>query len=334
MHLTHRPTRLEDFEDCYRVIHKGFVFEKSKTKEDLRTLWRQIFDEGIAVSAVVEDRDRPEGKRVVAHGLTLFVTEDFAHQTATNLPAYPVLQILRLWKKGERPFLTPREIARANTAGGLQAMGLFFGWEKDSAQNEEKKRLELMQSFFEVHAGWRLKGFQMEVNGTWEKNLMEVNGYTLIRDYKESQIVPKPPKDLRPFLMGLYKKDSERWRPQFHPAKTFNYTPPRFQFSAGEKEMLVRALEDQTDLEISLSLGLSPWTVKKRWQAVYAKVERTDPGLLRRHRHRSSKPGEAQRAQRRRGLLDYLRQHPEEIRPTLPQGRRRPALRPGMPGVG
>jgi DNA-binding CsgD family transcriptional regulator len=329
MNLTHRPTRFEDFEDCYRLIHNRFVFEKTKTKEDLRALWRQVFDEGIAVSAVVEDRDRPEGKRVVAHGLTLFVTEDFAHQTATNLPAYPVLQILRFWKRGKRPFLTPREIARANTEGGLQAMGLFAGWEKDNAQNEKKRHQKLEQGFFEVHAGWRLKGFQMEGYGAWEKNIMKVNGYPLIRDYKEGQIVPKPLKGLRPFLMGIYKKDSDRWGPQYHVARTFNYTPPRFHFSAGEKEMLARALEDETDLEISRSLGLSPWTVKKRWQAVYAKVERTDPGLLRHHRHRSPKPGEAQQAQRRRGLLDYLRQHWEEIRPTLPQDRRSPIPRPG-----
>jgi hypothetical protein len=56
--------------------------------------------------------------------------------------------------------------------------------------------------------------------------------------------------------------------------------------------------------------------VKKRWHAIYERVEEVDRELLPPWNGNGSRPG-ARGAERRRQLLGYLRQHPEELRPSL-----------------
>ncbi|MGH7328942.1 MAG: helix-turn-helix transcriptional regulator, partial [Polyangiaceae bacterium] len=83
---------------------------------------------------------------------------------------------------------------------------------------------------------------------------------------------------------------------------------PRFRFSPGEQQMLLLALEGRSDDDLADALGISAWTVKKRWQSVYAKVEAIDPSVVAPHEDEKLR-------QRRRFLLAYLREHLEELRP-------------------
>lgn len=71
----------------------------------------------------------------------------------------------------------------------------------------------------------------------------------------------------------------------------------------------------ETSDELAASLFISPWTVKKRWNAIYERVADVDRELLlpliANCAHVSSRG-----AERRRRLLYYLRQHLEELRPV------------------
>jgi len=65
--------------------------------------------------------------------------------------------------------------------------------------------------------------------------------------------------------------------------------------------------------ELAASLCLSPWTVKKRWHAIYKRVTDVDSELLppiAYGAHASSRG-----AERRKRLLHYLPQHLEDVRP-------------------
>jgi hypothetical protein len=70
----------------------------------------------------------------------------------------------------------------------------------------------------------------------------------------------------------------------------------------------------ETCEELAKSLSISPWTVKKCWHAIYERVTDIDGELLPPQiacgAHVSSRG-----AERRRHLLNYLRQHLEELRP-------------------
>jgi DNA-binding CsgD family transcriptional regulator len=125
--------------------------------------------------------------------------------------------------------------------------------------------------------------------------------------------------------MGFHRDDCRFPNPLwgvFHPPE------PRFRFSDVEKDLLEAALLSGTDEEISRSLDLSIWTIKKRWQRVYEKVDRVIPDLLQPIGEGEAPPLAASPSgQRRRHLLDYLRQAPHEIRPALPPGPARAASR-------
>ena len=73
---------------------------------------------------------------------------------------------------------------------------------------------------------------------------------------------------------------------------------------------------------LATSLSLSPWTVKKCWRAIYDRVADVDRDLLPPSiaygAHASSRG-----AERRRHLLNYLRQHLEELQPFKRQQKRR-----------
>jgi hypothetical protein len=73
----------------------------------------------------------------------------------------------------------------------------------------------------------------------------------------------------------------------------------------------------ETCEKLATSLSLSPWTVKKRWAVIYERVTDVDSELLPPPiacGARASSRG----AERRRHLLNYLRQHLEELRPYEP----------------
>jgi hypothetical protein len=78
----------------------------------------------------------------------------------------------------------------------------------------------------------------------------------------------------------------------------------------------------ETCEKLAAALSISPWTVKKRWSAIYERVADVDSELLppavANGAHALSRG-----AERRRYLLNYLRQHLEELRPYEPPKRRR-----------
>ena len=71
----------------------------------------------------------------------------------------------------------------------------------------------------------------------------------------------------------------------------------------------------ETCEELAASLSISPWTVKKRWQAIYERVADVDSELLLPPVANGAHVS-ARGAERRRRLLYYLRQHFEELSPT------------------
>ena len=141
-------------------------------------------------------------------------------------------------------------------------------------------------------------------------------GTHLRRDYsnyfrKHGVRVPKSPR--RPWLVGLTKEEAFA-HPGSNIAGLFIYTVPRFHFCRSQRLLLKHALMGETCGKMATSLSISPWTVKKRWQAIYERVTDVDsellPPLIAHGVHASSRG-----AERRRHLLNYLRQHLEELRP-------------------
>jgi len=95
----------------------------------------------------------------------------------------------------------------------------------------------------------------------------------------------------------------------------FLYHRPKFGFNRSEQRLLVSAIAGGTDEELSDRLGTSLSTIKKTWLSVYSRVTTCFPDLLPDHCPSNESTAERGKEKRRR-LLTYLREHPEELRPV------------------
>jgi DNA-binding NarL/FixJ family response regulator len=75
------------------------------------------------------------------------------------------------------------------------------------------------------------------------------------------------------------------------------------------------ALTGGTDGEIANSMGISRFTVKTTWRAIYDRVALRQPDLVPDRSHEDGQ-AHARGKQKKQRLLDYLREHPEELRPV------------------
>jgi hypothetical protein len=90
---------------------------------------------------------------------------------------------------------------------------------------------------------------------------------------------------------------------------------PRIGFSATQQRLLEGALMGETDTGVAMVLGVSLDRVKKIWRDIHDKTQREMPFLVpQQDQSRDGVRGQS----RRRQLLDYLRQHMEELRPFSP----------------
>ena len=88
----------------------------------------------------------------------------------------------------------------------------------------------------------------------------------------------------------------------------FLYNPPCCAFTPADQKLLQLALTGMSETQLAEQLGISKETVKSRWDSIYSHIPlNLEDELF----------GERNQIQKSRALLNWLRNHPEEIRPTL-----------------
>jgi DNA-binding CsgD family transcriptional regulator len=209
--------------------------------------------------------------------------------------------------------LNRKEIAAHNSKGGLNLVVTHYGIEQRPMQEFIALNGKFIESFFYLHSGYQIKEFLTE-NFTPEDTAITLSHSLFIRrTYPE--YVPGNKPSFPHTLVGARREEFNDREKMFAFALLLHSQPSRFGFSQGEKDVLERALLGETDQEIARSLHFTVWAVKKRWQGIYEKVENTNTSLFTPKDTGSEE--ENQKVERRRLLLDYLRTHLEEIRPTL-----------------
>jgi hypothetical protein len=95
----------------------------------------------------------------------------------------------------------------------------------------------------------------------------------------------------------------------------FDYSPPKLGLIPSEQPLVLSALPGATDQRLAAMLGVSLPAVKKLWASIYLRVDDNLPELIA-NRDRSDPLVASRGKEKRRRLLDYLRNHPEELRPV------------------
>lgn len=314
MTLTVRATRAGDLPACLEILHGRYAY--SADVEATLDYWRYVLAARVGVSRLVTDVGRSSDEEILAFGLGVFVTEAFMQGALTTLPPHLGLQAVRSWRSGQRVSLNRREIARENSGAGLNLLVIAYGTKAGLPPARDLDvRSATGMAFLECFAGYRLRCIAQETHGTEFDRDMLSAGWRALRSYPTAPPVAScgrtgPPTHLYGIVNDGVEDVGFYWWKFFHPPD------PYLGFTEPERETLEQALENETDEEIARSLDVSIWTVKKRWQNIYSKVEALAPAIFPAGAAVEERPGQGVAGgERRRHLLAYLRQHPEEIRP-------------------
>jgi DNA-binding CsgD family transcriptional regulator len=177
---------------------------------------------------------------------------------------------------------------------------------------------KLLELFLEQHRGYiwnEALSAQMESVGRLKWTLETGGRLWDPKAGRYAESFREDPRKLiaKPHIVGV-TQEMESARHGSWVGALFDYSPPKIGFSPGEQRLLLLALSGKTDGDLSEELRLSLSTVKNTWRSIFNRAASRLPELFANPAH-----GDVQIArrgkERRRWLLAYLREHPEELRP-------------------
>lgn len=310
MLLTHRLPTLDDFLNFYSLAN---AHKKNPG------LWAQVEHEGkvfaenpATLSLVVEDAEAAPGRRMVAFGQVVFVSDRFVTQILANPVPWVLVQATRTLDDGSWPLLSLDAVGAANSGAGLNSLTTRWAVAEAFLTDEQERLVNeyLWRSFLSLSRGYNFKEIFLETVGDFARERALHSGFHVRADYDHYfQAHPPDPFTDRPCLMSVTRAEAAQSHGTLI-SHLFSYLPPRFGFSRRSQDLLNWTLDGRTNEEFADIQGLTGDAVKKRWLKIYERVETVDGNLLPDERETDGRGRE-----KRRRLLHYLREHPEELRP-------------------
>jgi DNA-binding CsgD family transcriptional regulator len=310
-----RPLEQRDLSACLDLL-RGHLAYPASVLPELPGVWQSLLREDAVVTAVAESGSL-DGKpaSILAFGMVVFITDAWMAASRTSHEPYLSVRTIRQELGGPSPILRPPAIRRDSRGGGLNALHLHYVEAPLSEQLRPVLDYRMRLAFIEDMRGYRLKAALIEL---WDEvPPYAINGgpYPVLTDYAayfERRGEPLPPPGRRPFLLGVMGQEvvADFGRAV---APAFVYTPPSLGFTRAEQRMLHQAVFGYTDVELARRLKLALPTIKNRWRGLYDRLAHIGPDLG----IDLSPSSEVRGQEKRRRLLEYLRRHPEELRPGL-----------------
>lgn len=324
-----RAAREHDLPTCLTLLHPGFIVE-SAVKDRIVSIWREWLVKEQCTFSIIEDPGLPHPASIEACGISVFLADAF-YDSLTEHPApMTAARLYRACLEGPSPVLSADEIRARNSGSGMNLFVPHFG-----LRNQDMTAPRTMQAlqvgsaaFYFFHSGFRINSVLFEVFGEQPARFMEAGGFQLVTDFAATKDAGslgsggpsgrRAREQFRPYLFGASKSTMAHGAVNqmsflFHPQE------PIIGLSPSEQRLLLRALQNEPDAEIANALGVSADAVKKAWGRIYARAATVAPYLIGSNAARS---GPHRSLEKRRHLLDYLRNHLEELRPRLPERRR------------
>lgn len=298
MHLIARQPTVADFGTMMRLCRNNGEPELPNRRE-----WDALWTVDSTCGVVIEDMTAEEDP-ARAFLVGAFIRNEFLEECIAASEPFILSKIAANPKRA----LTPvSEFGTLNAGEGLNLLIAYMGWEGPDYHVAPAPNLRAIavSAFADRHGGNRLNWLVGEVGGPNLLDLTTRAGCRILNDYPawNDQVEGK-----RYYLMGLSRETAMQVENQWI-TRMFTYFPPRFHFTEPQRRILVLAREGHTDAEIGGEIGVSPDAVKKRWGAIYDRVEEVFPSLL------PESPLGGRGAEKRRALLAHLRERPEELRP-------------------
>lgn len=322
MQLRHRPMQPGDIRECLDIVanHPVIGPRYGPTIELLPEAWLRLLQCEAQRATVAHDGDGPRAP-ICFFGVTAMVQDDFLREMKTPPHFWLGPELTRRIMRGESPVLTSKQLREANSRGGLNLACWEAGVRSEYEGNGEVLRY-IMSEFIQAHQGYLWK--EVISSQSWSPDHLEfvlktgghlwdpvAGRYTSTPAQQLSEIVSKP--HIVGITRDLELKRQRDWGGSWV-GGLFDYHPPMLGFNRSEQRLLSCALPGATDEQLMEMLEISLPAVKKMWISIYYRVEKCLPELI-----SDSLPGDTPTSgrgkEKRRRLLAYLREHPEELRP-------------------
>ena len=313
--MYHRLFQPQDFERCIPLLPQALEMS-AKVRAALPSLWRRLQGAGQLHGGVVADA--PEADRILSFGMFVFLEEDFVTDLLRSPAPYLSSRVYDRILSRRSPVLSARAIAAANAGDGLNLAILHFGIARTVSAEEERTIALTAQTGFRLCSmGYRVSRVLQEAYGVAELRFFIAGGFLVKSDYEAFYARDprrRPDPERQPRLMGLFRTDRESRFPGNALSDLFQPLPePRIKFSPGEQRVLLYAVMDESDEIIAKRLAVSSDAVKKTWRRIHQRVVLRAPRIVDEAVDMRTVRGK----ERRRRLLQYLRYHPEELRPFV-----------------
>ncbi len=282
----------------------------------LRLVWRDLTGREAMRTAVFEALEGVR-TRIWGVGVGVFVHDAFLHALKTPPMRWFGPELAQRGSQGDSPILSDAEVREANSTDGLNLL-VWENWSiPEFTKRPDANRLRV-STFVDSYRGFRIKEAITGQAESAEKLQWTIDAGGLLWDPVSGRYVNPLGRDLaeicsEPHLVGTTPQvEASRLGSWIGPL--FDYHTPRVGFSPGEQRLLMAALSGRTDEELCRDLGTTVPAVKSTWRTIFSRAGTRLPDLFEDTTRIDAHTGERGKERRRR-LLTYLRDHPEELRP-------------------
>ena len=238
----------------------------------LPAVWTRLLGHSGFNADVIEDLQRPPGQRLVGLGVAIALDDDWSRRLAEDPPPFAPALLYAALAEGRYQPPSDKELARQSGRGEVSFLVLHY--EQSHTDFADPDAIEIlgvaMTLFRHAHAGFRLQSLYQEgLDG--HAAYLQSMGFRP-RTRREQAGVPE--------LFGLSRDEAAVLLPGSPVRDAFQFTPPRFGFSAAERRMLRLAVTQLTDEQIGDELGVSLHGVKKLWRSVHQRAMQAMPHLF------------------------------------------------------
>jgi hypothetical protein len=292
-----------DLQEAQRLV-PAWLPLPPRVRQALPVVWTRLLGHSGFNGDVIEDLGRPPGRRIVGFGCAIALDAAWRDRLSNDPPAGAAALLYADLLDGRWQPPDDKALARMNAAGEVAFLVLHYEQVlTDLADPDTLELLGVAMSLFRfAHAGYRLSHLYQEGFGAQGAYLLSM-GFRQRTQRADAAL---------PDLYGMGRDEAARLLPGSPVRDAFQFTPPRFGFAASERRLLRLAVTQQTDEAIADELGISAHGVKKLWRQVHQRALDAMPQLF---DDGAASEGGGRGTEKRRALLQYLRQHPEELRP-------------------
>src|SRR3984957_11447339 len=301
MPITSRPATLADIDRCLSIqpLYLGNALVGRRAAVDA---WKHLARDGFFASNVLESTSLPLSDRIVGFGASVFLSPAFANAELASPRPDINSRVIASVHSGRSVLATYDEVARGNATVGLDVLVLVGTWRDAifSQQERQEARTNLASGFVQKHVGYRIRRVFVEAAGQPERDFAGQSiEFRLLAEFPESGRT-----------LFLMTEESVQGIHGSLGNILFKRYKPVLRLRDSDQQLLLAAMGGATDLELVSEIGVTLSAVKARWRAPFARIAETIPELI-----PDLDDHEGRGMQKRHRVLDYVRNHPEELRP-------------------